>query len=712
MKQTHVIIAMAIALAVSLIMALPFTQRLENLSIDSLFWLRHQLQQTFPGLHTPDRPSDVVIIAIDEETYQQEQGGFANTPRVMWTPQYAQVLNAVIDAGADVVGFDIVLPTSIESKVKGYDREFLRTLFKHGRQGRIVLGKVQHHGKPVSPFPGHSYAVGNEKNIRLLNVGLSTVNTDGIIRHIPLWFDQSKRIDPSMSLELAARSLGTPVAHQANKALILNDSEVPVSKGGEMLINYNTQPGYVPAYSLADLHACSEKQDDYFRRHFEGKVVLLGAVLGLEDRKKTSARYANVREGTRVPERCVIAYEQDKYASIEVRDDIPGVYIHANAINNLLHGNALRELDKTDYALLSLPLAVCIGLVTIIFTPLRLGLTAGLLSIVWAAVVVLYFQKGLVLPLLNPLVAAAITFSAVLGFRFMVADKDKRLIKKAFGLYLEPAVIDKMMDEGSSPELGGEIRELTVWFSDIAGYTGISESLPPHELVEFLNQYFDEMTTIVKQHGGFVDKFVGDAIIAVFGAPQHDPDHALHAVKSALACDRRLKQLEDRFDLPEGIRVQARIGINTGEMLVGNIGSSNRLNYTIMGDEVNLAARLEGVNKMYGTTVMASDATLAKCHEKINCRELDCIRVKGRAKPVTVYELLQPEFAENTAMLEQFTTALQAYRDRDFAQALEGFDSLAASGDMAAQMFAQRTQTLIDNPPAPDWDGINTLTSK
>jgi len=703
--------ACVIALVASLILAMPFTQRLEKTSIDTLFWLRHQLQQNFPGMYNSKKESDVVILAIDEETYQQP--GFNETPRAMWTPQYAAILNDVIDGGAKVIGFDIVLPTSADTILKGYDKPFLRTLFKHGRQGKIVLGKVQHFAKPVKPYPGHSYAIGNEKNIRLLNLGASTKDDDGIIRDLPLWFDQETRIDPSMAVELASRAVGEKVQYAMGKPLLLSGYEVPTTANNTMLINFNTQPNYIPSYSVADIYACSQKGDkEYFKRHFKDKVVLLGAVLGLEDRKKASSRFANTREGLIAPERCVIEYDADKYASTAVRDDISGVFIHANAVNNLLHGNALSEISAVSYALLSLPLAIATALFTLFFTPFRFSIAITISTLLWVCFVLINFNNNLVLPLLDPIIAAAITLSATLGFRFIVTDKDKRFIKEAFGLYLEPAVIDKMVEQGNIPELGGEQRELTVWFSDIAGFTTISENLQPHELVDFMNKYFDAMTSLVKEHGGFVDKFVGDAIIAVFGAPQQDPQHALHAVQSALASDKKLKELQDSFGLPGGVKVSARIGINTGEMLVGDIGSADRRNYTVMGDAVNLAARIEGVNKLYGTTIMATDATIAQCGDAITVRELDIVRVKGKATPTVIYEPLQPEMSAKQDLLTGFSNALKAYRETDFKTAYQLFTQLADQGDLASEKFAVRAKHYIDNPPPSNWDKVNTLDTK
>lgn len=715
MKLTHGIIAGAVALATVSILSLPFANRLDSLSVDSLFFLRHKLYKAVPSLKPALPESHVVVIGIDEETYQTEP--FKAIPKVMWTPQYATIIDKVFEADASVLGFDIILPTSAESYLPGFDKAFLKALFLHGRkEGKLVLGKVQHQKTPVAPYRGHSFAVNNERNVRLLNLGTSSSSEElAVLRYLPLWFessniDGSKRKDGSMSVELAARYLGVSPQPNANDELILGNNKVPTQVKNQMLVNFDTTPGAIPTYSLADLYACAEAgKDDYFKRHFANKIILLGTILDLEDRKLTSMRLAKEPEGHHVTERCVIKYDKNKWAHTGIRDDIPGVYFHAQAINNLINGNALHEFSKLGYAAWSLPLVLLIAWLSLSISALRSGITVLLGSVVWVAIALTGFHFGYVLPLYVPIVAAALTFASLLAFRYTVADKDKRLIKQAFGYYLEPAVIDSMMKSGTQPELGGEIRELTVWFSDIANYTNISEQLTATELVEFLNKYFSAMTDIVKQHGGFVDKYVGDAIIAVFGAPAHDPEHALHAVQSAIACNKKLREIQDSFALPEHMNVSARIGVNTGDMLVGNIGSYNRLNYTIIGDAVNLASRIEGVNKMYGTDVMVSDSTREICGTQIRFREIDTVRVKGREAPVT---LLEPLDAQNEQYAQGYADALADFRGRRFQQAAEKFAVLAEQGDTAAEKMLVRARKFASTPPPADWDQINTLDSK
>ncbi len=223
------------------------------------------------------------------------------------------------------------------------------------------------------------------------------------------------------------------------------------------------------------------------------------------------------------------------------------------------------------------------------------------------------------------------------------------------------------------------------------------------------------MSDIVEQHGGFVDKYIGDAIVAVFGAPHEDPDHALNAVRSALACRERLSAMQAELGLPGGHTLNARIGINTGEILVGNIGSHRRFNYTVMGDAVNLASRLEGVNKIYGSQIIASGETAAACGNSIAFRELDSVQVMGRETPVAIFEALAAGSdcsAESRDLVAAYEAALAAYRERCFGAAEAAFESLAQAGDEAARTLAARARAFAADPPPPEWQGVTVLDSK
>ncbi len=312
----------------------------------------------------------------------------------------------------------------------------------------------------------------------------------------------------------------------------------------------------------------------------------------------------------------------------------------------------------------------------------------------WTAGATLMFRHGAVFPLVEPITAALLTLGGTVGYRFVVADRGKRLLRQSFSLYLPPAVIEKMMASNKPPALGGEMRNVTVYFSDIADFSTYSEKIAPAELVAAMNEYLSAMTDIIEAHGGFVDKYIGDAIVAVFGAPLDEPDHAKNAVQAALQCAARLSEL-DRVKAAFGGDVRQRIGLNTGEALVGNIGSRRRFNYTVMGDMVNLASRLEGANKFFGTTIMASETTRQAAGDAFAWRELDAIRVKGRAQAVKIYEPLglageiSPDLQSRT---KAYADGLARYRARDFAAAAEQFAKYP--DDPPAARFAERAREL------------------
>ena len=642
----------------------------------------------------------------------------------MWTPQYALILNTLVKSNAGVVGYDIILPTTVENaegigdKLQGYDKAFRKALFLAARKGKVVLGKVQHKTEPVSPQKGYQIAVGRGKNIRLLNLGSRSESSDGVIRELPLWFGKTtdNSYVPSMAVELASRVAKAKLdVHDARHPLF-GDYTIPLSAPASSLINFDTRADAIPVYSFADIYECARQGKlDYFQQHFKNKVVLIGVNLDVEDRKLTSMRYATSVEGRTTPPRCALAYDKARYSAQTARDTIPGVLVHAQGINNLLHRSFLTRSTGLAYSLWHIPLVLLVSLLTLFLSPSRAAIAAGIAACIWLLFVGISFNHLYVLPLFTPLLAALLAYLGLLIFRYTVLDKDKRVLKQVFSYYLEPAIIDRMVAQGQTPVLGGETRRLTVWFSDIANYTSISENLAPEAVVNFLNTYFSAMSEIVKQHGGFVDKYIGDAIVAVFGTPLDDPQHELHAVQSVMACREKLQSMMHEFHLPPNIHIFTRFGINTGEMLAGNIGSKNRLNYTVIGDEVNLASRLEAINKRYGSTIIVSETTKSACEADILFREVDAVRVKGKTQAVSIYEpIAEHAMASNTQieMVRQFQSTLEKFRARRFTEALAEFRALASQGDTIAESFIGFTEYYIANPPANDWDGITTMQTK
>jgi class 3 adenylate cyclase len=290
-------------------------------------------------------------------------------------------------------------------------------------------------------------------------------------------------------------------------------------------------------------------------------------------------------------------------------------------------------------------------------------------------------------------------------------------LKDAFSRYLSPAVVDEIIQDPSKLNLGGEKREMTAIFTDVQDFTVLSEPLDPAQLVSLLNLYLSEMSKIITENKGTIDKYVGDAIIAFFGAPLRQEDHAALACRSALMM-KETEQALNRRIAEEGLNLQpffTRIGINTGPMIVGNMGSENRLDYTIMGNAVNLAARLEGVNKLYRTGVMISEYTKNAIDDEFVCRSLDRVRLVGISSPLRLYEIigfrekLSPRELEGAASWDE---GVDLFEQRRFEKAEELFASLAKEGDGAAGVYLERCRKFIAAPPPDNWDGVNNLTQK
>jgi serine phosphatase RsbU (regulator of sigma subunit) len=401
-----------IAFAAGLLAASPALDGLRGFSVDALTMLRWRV---FGETHAA--PSPTIVVAIDEETFRTAP--FEGSPTVTWTPEIGRVLTAIVDGGAKVVGFDVIFPTSIEQSVvpfgdetlgarlRGFDRDYLRALAGAARAGKLVLGQVQHQDHPVLPSPGQRAAVGHGRNMRALNV---YNDPDGVVRRVPLAFMVDGERVPSMAAELAARATGAPVSAKLANAGAVADT---------ITLNFAGGSDAIPTFSLADLRACVEKDTDFFRRHFDGKTVLIGTLLDVEDRKITSKRFATAPEGARA-ERCALAQPAaGKFA----RDTIAGVYVQATAVNNLLRGDPLTELGRASTGIVSFALAALA-----VVAALALGPTAATfaflgLATVWIAGGTVAFRYALALPLVEPLLAALAALGATIGYRLVIAER-------------------------------------------------------------------------------------------------------------------------------------------------------------------------------------------------------------------------------------------------------------------------------------------------
>jgi adenylate cyclase len=323
-----------------------------------------------------------------------------------------------------------------------------------------------------------------------------------------------------------------------------------------------------------------------------------------------------------------------------------------------------------------------------------------------------------------PLLEVGSMFVLVTVYRYATEERDKRQLRKAFELYLNPDVMDEMLDQPENLQLGGKELELSVMFSDIRGFTTISEKLSPQALVHLLNEYLSPMTDIVFAKRGTLDKYIGDAVMAFFGAPIQTPLHAANSCDAALEMMETLERLRERWRIedPNIPHVDIGIGINSGPMVVGNMGSQQRFNYTVMGDNVNLASRLEGLNKEYGTHILVSEATLQAARRGLKdetaytARELDSVRVKGKKEPVRLFELISrgAPSAGKRPLIEGYGEGLQLYRAQRFSEARLQFESLIERfpEDGPSQLFIARCDLMLSSPPGENWDGVFKMEHK
>jgi adenylate cyclase len=459
---------------------------------------------------------------------------------------------------------------------------------------------------------------------------------------------------------------------------------------GEALINYHGPAYTYPHYSMADV-----VQRKLPSGTFRGKIVLVGATAtGIGDIKSTPY------SGT----------------------DYPGVEIHANVIDNLLHETFLQRgahqqlLDALTILLLGLPLGIFMALVPPRFMWFGLSLLIPLVAVDYQA-----FLRGSWLNFTVPAITIASNVLLVSLYRALVEEKEKRKVRTAFGQYLSPEVIRRLL---LNPQLVEPRKtEISVMFSDIRGFTTISEQLDAQELAKFLNEYLSDMTGIVFKYNGTLDKYIGDAVMAFWGAPFEVEGHAVKACDSALEMMTRVREMQKKWEAQDRPHLDIGIGINTGNASVGNMGSSLRYGYTALGDSVNLSSRLEGLNKDYGTHIIVNETTYAAASSNgFLFRELDLIRVKGKTQPVTIYELLgrasQPsEYGspEDTACrLAAFAHARALYSQRQWEDAQKAFENILVKwdGDGPSRTYWKRCQEYLFDEPPSGWDGVFTMTHK
>jgi len=396
--------------------------------------------------------------------------------------------------------------------------------------------------------------------------------------------------------------------------------------------------------------------------------------------------------------------------------EVYGIEFLADTIYTLMNNAPIRPAGDFTEILVFAVLFIAFVLVTMI-PKYENALFFLIIALYVAFGFYMYVYHGIAFSMSYSLIACFLTTGIINLYLFMMERKQKGFIKGAFSQYLSPTVIDQIVENPDMLQLGGEKREMTPFFSDIQGFSTISEGLTPEELVQLLNEYLTAMCDIVSSYHGTIDKFEGDAIIAFWGAPLELPDHATIACHAAI--DMQKKNEEMRKTLREQNRpmLYTRIGMSSGPVVVGNMGSADRMDYTMMGDVVNLAARLEGVNKFYQTFTMIPQSTYELAKDDIDTRQLDVIRVVGKKEPISVYEVLERKnqtSSEKSGVVEKYLKALKLYEERNFADASKEFEKVLAidPDDGPSLTYVKRCGVFLETPPEKDWDGVYTFTEK
>ncbi|MBN2424650.1 MAG: adenylate/guanylate cyclase domain-containing protein [Calditrichaceae bacterium] len=536
--------------------------------------------------------------------------------------------------------------------------------------------------------------------VDLLNAGAGAghvnfnADVDGIVRSIHLFARFNDRLYPSLSFSMFTALIGVDKIDISDDYINLFRGEekltgIPIDKNGNMLINYAGDFKTFRYISFSDVLNHQERGLD--STYFENKVVLIGTSLpGLFDLR-----------------------------SVPFQQAFPGVEIHANILYTLMQQNFIHKADP----LLSLILLIALGMILGILLSYTKPVVSFIIIIILSVAEVglaghLYAHNSLWIQIINPILTIFLTFTFVYIYRYITEEKDKRFIRTTFSHFVTKSVVDELLAHPEKIKLGGEKKVCTVLFSDVAGFTTISEQLSPEALVHLLNEYLTEMTNLVFKHDGMLDKYEGDAIMAVFGAPIELGNHAYNACNAALIMQIQLEKMREIWREAGKPELHARIGINTGPMVVGNMGSETRFDYTVMGDSVNLGARLEPANKEYGTNIIIGEETYKQAGNSLVVRPLDLLRVKGKTEPVQVYELIGTDIyrpdEESLKILEFFQKGYDNYLNRNWEFAVKYFQEALRlrAKDGPSRRYLKRCEYFMQNPPAEDWDGVYTMTTK
>jgi len=595
---------------------------------------------------------DIVIVAIDDDSL--EELGLLPWPR----SYYAKVINQINQSS--VIGIDIIfdLETNAEND---------NALADSIKNANVVLGMEY---TSFTFIDDELYGAGLLKP----NATLGTIGFEFEAGFVNLYQD-SDGVVRSFTPRI------TGIENHDHFSKVIVEEYTGISQKftqSRMLINYFAEPRGYNYISFSDV---------YFNRtnpeYFKGKIVLIGVTSPVE---------------------------HDDYTVPISNQDMPGVEIHANLVQSILTKDFIYYQDDISAIGIIFLFGIITGLLLFKYKIYIATILLIIIAIIYVFVSIYIFDTGIIMKILYPILSIVMVSFALVVVYYRTEERSRKWITSIFGKYVSPVVIDNLIKNPDLINLGGEKRNITIFFSDIRGFTSISEKLMPEELVHLLNEYLTEMTSIIIKNDGLVDKYMGDAIMAFWGAPLEQPNHAEMACSSSLEMIEKLKELKEKWK-KEGIpSFDIGIGMNSGNAIVGNMGSSSRFDYTAMGDNVNLASRMEGLNKIYGTNIIITEKTHNVIKDKFETRRLDAVRVKGKKKPIFVFELVSTKDNLSKKQIDfimAYETGLDLYFEKKWKQAIKSFqEALSIIDDLASKIFIKRCQEFLKKSPSKDWDGV------
>ncbi len=541
---------------------------------------------------------------------------------------------------------------------------------------------------------------------------------DGVYRWVPAYVNVGGTIVPALGLAVSATFLQVPpnritiepgravTLHQARfpgstSGVDLRSISIPIDDEGRMLVNYvgRWEDGPFPYFSFVDVwDAIEEDRIDQLRAYVEGKIVLL--------------LHASVGDTKQTP----------------LETKAPGGFIHANVINTVLSGQSLRQISLAAQIVITLSLSVVAAWLLLTLSAwMGLGAAFGLALLYAAIAQGTFAQASLVLPVLVPLVSMGTTVAFAYLVGYVAEGRARRWVQYALGRYLGSTVADRISHDPTSLRLGGELREITVMFADLSGFTRMSTQVPPDVLTQVTNRYLGYIVEQIEATGGYVVQFIGDCVVAIWGAPHPDESHAIHAVRAAMAVVERVNREKKAAEAKGDWGFSVKIGLNSGPAIIGNIGSERRYNYTAMGETVNLASRLEGATSQYACPILVGGVTAKQIADTFLLCELDTVQVKGMESAVSIFEPLaelQEATEDHMECARRYQEGLAHYRAQHFQQAAVTWEALAATEplmrnhqgssfrDTPSSRMAARARSLDSSPPDESWAGTWVLSSK